>query len=155
MFEGEDILAYSDLAELEPDAWMFGHWHKNQGIVELKNSLGEPKLFINVGSMSRGALNEDDVTRNPLIVRLDFSPQGIIAGAVALDVKPSEEVFDLEKRAYEDSKQMSVEAFVQELNETLDLSQDISLTDIVRAMPEQRGDVRERAVSFLERVGAR
>jgi hypothetical protein len=76
-------------------------------------------------------------------------------GLKPLDVKPSEEVFDLAKKAYEDGRDMNVESFVQELQETLDIQQDASLTDMVRKIPDQRDDVRERAVSFLERVKAR
>ena len=149
MFQNEDIIKYGDLADLDPDVWCFGHWHKNQGITTLENG----KLIVNVGSLSRGTLSQDDVDRIPEVVALRFHPErGATAEAIPLDVQPPEEVFDIEGRARAESRTLSVDAFVEGLQETLARSENESLEDVVRGLPDVPEAVRERALSYLERA---
>ena len=68
MFEGEDIVRYSDLAGPPADVFCFGHWHKDQGITEI----APKKHIVNVGSLSRGSLSQDDMDRRPCAVVMTF-----------------------------------------------------------------------------------
>jgi DNA repair exonuclease SbcCD nuclease subunit len=149
MFGSEDIVRYSDLVNLDPDVWCFGHWHKNQGITEAGG-----KIIVNIGSLTRGALNEDDVARVPEVAILRFGGhEDITVERRCLDVKPAKEVFDLEGRTRQEARSMTVDAFVESVKTTLAPQTRRPLLDDVRALdvPEP---VRERLVLYLEAEGA-
>lgn len=148
MFGGEDIVRYDDLAGLSPDAWCFGHWHKNQGIVRLGD-----KYIINTGSLTRGALTEDEVTRVPECVVLTFSKTGMTAESHPLKVAPAGEVFDIVGRTRQEARAMTVNAFVESIQKSLVASPAQSLLDTVRAFPAP-DQVRERLIAYLEAEGA-
>jgi DNA repair protein SbcD/Mre11 len=149
MFGSEDIVAYGDLANLDPDVWMFGHWHKNQGVTKLGQ-----KLIVNIGSLTRGALNEDDVARTPEVAILRFdAKEGVTIERRELDVKPAAEVFDLEGRTRQEAKSMTVDAFVESVKETLTQQTRKPLLDEVREM-DMLDPVRERLILYLEEEGA-
>jgi DNA repair exonuclease SbcCD nuclease subunit len=151
MFENEDIVAYGDLAELDADVWMFGHWHKDQGVTEIAPG----KWVVNTGSMTRGALVQDDMDRKPCAVELRFggacpsdTPLEIIRHD--LEITPAVEVFDVEGRARAEMRESVMDDFVTKLKETLvlDGSED-SLGDAIRTA-EVPDSVRERALVYLE-----
>ena len=145
MFEGEDIVKYRDLAQLDPDLWCFGHWHKDQGVQEVGG-----KLFVNVGSLSRGALTQDDLDRRPAIVLLTFEEAGIKTQVVRLRVKPNEEVFDLDARVRAHARSDTMNAFVSMVQETLVAKKKESLAEQVAEMGSVPQKVRERAGMYLE-----
>jgi DNA repair exonuclease SbcCD nuclease subunit len=148
MFEGEDIVKYRDLSKLDPDMWMFGHWHKDQGVQKVNDT-----LFVNVGSMSRGALTQDDLDRKPAIVLLSFDKkEGIKTQILRLRVKPGEEVFDLDARVRAEARTDTMDAFVQVVQETLVAKKKESLTDTVSEMESLPQKVRERAMLYLEQA---
>ena len=149
MFEAEDVLRYSDLVNFAPDVWCFGHWHKNQGI----QRIGE-KWFVNTGSLSRGALAEDELERIPVCTVLRFTDKELRCEERPLQVKPAAEVFNLERKARQEAQTLTMEAFVDSLQSTLKPRQEGSLLDLVRSLniPER---VKERAISYLEKAGAR
>lgn len=148
MFEGEDIIRYADLLDTAPDVYLFGHWHKDQGIEKLGS-----KTFVNVGSLTRGSLSQDDVQRRPACVVLNCSKTGVDPKIIRLKVGSPEEVFDLEGRERQISRQENMDEFVGKIKETL-LSEDtgLSLTETVSAMEEVASEVKEKALSYLERV---
>lgn len=148
MFGGEDIVRYADILGLDPDLWCFGHWHKNQGVFQQGN-----KHIVNIGSLTRGALNEDEVQRIPEVAILRFDPKrGISVEQRPLKVQPAADVFDLEGRTCLEARQMTVDAFVESVKETLTKQDRPPLLDEIRAMsvPE---DVRERLILYLEAEG--
>ena len=150
MFENEDIVKYDDLTDLAPgvDVWMFGHWHKDQGITEI----APDKWVVNVGSLSRGALIQDDLDRKPCAVELGFSKDGIDIVRHDLDLPEVEQIFDLDSRQKAEMRETVMENFVASLSKALEGSQDAdSLDDVVRSsdVPDK---VRERALSYLERA---
>lgn len=149
MFGGEDIVKYADLLDLDPDVWCFGHWHKNQGVYEKGG-----KHIVNIGSLTRGALTEDDVKRTPEVAILRFDPQtGISIEQRPLKVRPGTEVFDLEGRTRLEARSMTVDAFVDSVKATFAEDDRKPLLDEVRDMdvPEP---VKERMVLYLEAEGA-
>jgi len=151
MFRNEDVLKYNDLVELAPgvDVWIFGHWHKNQGIKQI----GEHKWVVNIGSLTRGALTQDNVEREPGVVVMGFWPRSKHIPPnlefVKITVEPSSEVFDLEKRAKEETRAVVLDDFVTSVKEELQSSSDKPFEEIVRAM-EMPAEIKERALQYIE-----
>jgi DNA repair exonuclease SbcCD nuclease subunit len=146
MFEGEDIIRYEDLASTAPDVFCFGHWHKNQGITTMGG-----KHIINIGSLTRGTLSQDDLTRIPSCAVMSFTLDGVDIKAVELDVKPPEEVFDLDRRSRDINKSLDMDAFIGSLSEGLMSQNSLSLIDSVRGMSID-SHVKEKALIYLERT---
>lgn len=149
MYGNEDVVKYGDLAGLDPDLWMFGHWHKDQGIQEVAG-----KVFVNVGSGTRGALTEDEFTREPACVAIEFGHQTFNVARVPLKVRPAGEVFDMEGRVAERSKVLVVDDFVKKLQKTLTGAKGVPLTELISSMGDMRDVVRERAIGYVERASS-
>lgn len=152
MFEGEDILKYSDLEAFAPDVFCFGHWHKDQGVVTL-GAKGE-KTVINIGSLTRGALSQDEVVRRPGVAILSFDQTGkVTVQVVRLPVAPSSEVFDLVGRARVELRSSTMDTFVDSVRKRLLLEPDRDLATVLRGMKEVPDQVKERTLLYLERAG--
>lgn len=147
MFQKEDIVRYSDIVNLDPDVWMFGHWHKNQGVVEVGG-----KIIVNVGSLTRGALSEDEVVRVPECVVLRFGSK-VEVERRPLAIQPPNEVFDLVGRTRQEARTMTVDAFVESISQALAANTRLPLLDEVRAIPDIPDTVRERLIGYLEKAG--
>jgi len=147
MFEGEDIVKYSDLENLAPDVWCFGHWHKDQGITEIAPN----KWVVNIGSMTRGSLTQDNIERIPYLGSLCFDENGIHLKKIPLEVQPSEEVFDLAKREKEEIREDTMTTFVGSLKESLATCSETDLRESVMAL-EIPNSIKERALLYLEQV---
>jgi hypothetical protein len=124
-FFGTQTLAYEDLREVFPDvtAWVFGHWHQDQGVQWID---GVP--FINVGAVSRGALREEDINRQPKVGKLmltfaDRPPSQeaklleVAAVEIPLKVKPADEVFRIEEKARVDQRMETIHKFAEDLRD--------------------------------------
>ena len=153
MFKGEDIIKYSDLPSLSPavNCWMFGHWHKNQGITQI----AEDKWVVNTGSLTRGALTEDNIDREPGVVVMGFWPRDRnmppALEFVKIKIQPAKEVFDMEKRVREESRAMTVDAFVESVKKELQTSSDKPFPEIIKGM-DLPGRVKERALGYIEKA---
>lgn len=150
MFKNEDILGYSDLPELMPDVdvMCFGHWHKDQGITPVGN-----KFVVNVGSLTRGSLTQDNLDRTPGVVVMGFWPRSTnIPPAlefVPLRVRPASEVFDVDRRAQEELRATTIDAFVDSVKRELHSSSHRSYSEIIDDM-EIPARVKERALAYIE-----
>jgi DNA repair exonuclease SbcCD nuclease subunit len=144
MFEGEDIIKYSDLEDLEPDVFCFGHWHKNQGITQVGN-----KTIINTGSLTRGSLSEDEVNRIPCCVLIECTKEGVVCTQKPLKVKAPEQVFDMEGRRRQVERQMEMDSFVHKLQEQLNTKTEDTLHDSINNL-EVSNEVREMVLHYLE-----
>lgn len=151
MFEAEDIVRYSDLTDFAPDVFMFGHWHKNQGITEIAKN----KWVVNIGSLTRGALTQDEMDRQPSVAVMDFDKSGISIREMPLKIAPPKEVFDVIGRARLQSRNMSVDALVDNLKMAMSRRPEGSLLDEIRVMGDISDEVRERTISYLEQTGYR
>lgn len=149
MFEKEDIIPYSLLANHDADVFCFGHWHKNQGIRQISDR-GRGKYIVNIGSLSRGALSEDEMARTPSVAILNFRQRGITIDERPLRVESADTVFDIEGRVRQESRAMSIGTFVDNLKDALKATEKVSLVDDVRDMPGIPDVVRERAILVLE-----
>lgn len=150
MFEGEDILRYSDMANMAPDMWLMAHWHKNQGC----EKIGPDKWVVNIGSLSRGALTQDDLTRIPEVAILKFTKTEMTVTPRPLVVAPATEVFNVTGRARAEAREMTIDAFVGNLRTALAKKPANSLLDALRTC-DAPDAVRERALGYLEKAGAR
>jgi DNA repair exonuclease SbcCD nuclease subunit len=153
MFKNEDIVKYADLEDLAPsvDVFCFGHWHKNQGI----EKINDRQWVVNVGSLTRGALTEDNVEREPGVVVMGFWPkERHIPPAlefVKIGIEPGPHVFDLEKRVKAEARAMTVDAFVESVKLELQSSSDKPFDEIVATM-DIPDEVRERALEYIEKA---
>lgn len=147
MFEGEDIVKYDDLKELEPDVWCFGHWHKDQGITEIAPN----KWVVNIGSMTRGSLTQDNIDRIPCVGSFVFTKDGLELTKIPLEVKPAEEIFDLEKREKEEIREDTMTTFVGSLKESLATCSETDLRESILTL-EIPQSIKERALLYLEQV---
>jgi len=127
----------------------FGHWHKNQGVTRLPGG----KYVVNIGSLTRGALTEDEVTRVPECAVLSFDSHRVLVDQRPLKVQAASEVFDLVGRTRQEARAMTVDAFVESIKTTLTKTPELSLLDQVRAL-DVPDKVRERMVAYLEAEGA-
>lgn len=147
MFEQEDVIKYADLAGLDPDCWIFGHWHKDQGIQEING-----KYFVNIGSLTRGALIQDEMDRKPGVVLMQFERgKNPSFQTLRLNVRPATEVFDVESRVRAEERETTMDAFMSSVRETLVESKEMDLAESVEAMSDISDRVREKALLYLER----
>lgn len=146
MFEGEDIVKYSDIAHLDPDVWLFGHWHKDQGITRIGS-----KSFVNLGSLTRGSLSQDEITRKPAMAVLSFDPEkGINIQVVRLKVKPAEEVFDIDRREQVQARTVTIDAFISSIKQTLVEEEGKTIEQAIEELENVPVKVREKALLYWE-----
>lgn len=147
LFDKEDVVSYTSLVDLDPDVWAFAHWHKDQGV----SSISPTKSIVNLGSLSRGALIQDDLDRTPSCAVLTFDRNGVDIEEWPLQVRPAHEVFDVDRAQRTKERESSIEGFVSSLWDSLASQKGESLTDLVRrsdASPE----VKEKTISYLEKA---
>ena len=148
MFEGEDIVKYADLVDTAPDVYMFGHWHKNQGVEEIGG-----KQFVNIGSLTRGALSQDNMDRVPSAAVLRCTREGVEVEVRPLVVGAPGDVFDIEGRTRQVKRQVEMDSFVEAIREALQPPEDgVTLVEAVTSMDNVPNEIRERALSYLERA---
>ena len=67
-FWNEPVFSYESLVSRNgPDVFMFGHWHKDQGVEVVGG-----KHFINQGALSRGSLVRENLERIPKVALVEF-----------------------------------------------------------------------------------
>lgn len=147
------LYSYEEIGILEDDIFLMGHYHKDQGI-DLREKDGRKQVFINVGSVSRGTMAEEDVKRAPKVALVTVTKgEGGIeyqTEEITLDVKPPEEVFNLEVREKEKKEAKEAEKFVAKLETELN---DVSeMDDISKEIPKLDTDqkVIDKVKYFLE-----
>jgi DNA repair exonuclease SbcCD nuclease subunit len=110
-FFNERIFDYRDLVfEGCPDIYVFGHYHKDQGVQE---HLGV--YFINLGAISRGSLTFEDLNRKPKISTIIINSQGVSIEEHEVPCIDASEVFDLEKKEQIDKEKKSLNDFINHL----------------------------------------
>lgn len=162
MFEGEDIIKYGDLSTLAPDVdcWVFGHWHKDQGITEIAPG----KWVVNVGSLTRGSLSQDNIDRRPAVAILTFSEDGISIERENLKVASASQIFDLERRVKAESRSMTMDTFLESLRTaTLGPGSAATLTEKLQSAMDSGvikvpnssilEEIKERAQLYIEQAG--
>lgn len=149
LFGSEKALSYYDLAETSPDIQIFGHWHIDQGIQTIGG-----KHFMNLGSMTRGSLVQDNLTRIPRfgyieITKDDFGVVDIHLEAIELEVPPASEIFDLERHERLKDESQDIEKFIQSLMLQSEDDEGDILGEISKLSNFQE-EVRQVAISYLQ-----
>lgn len=148
MFEAEDVIQYSSLIGTAPDVYCFGHWHKDQGVTVV-----EGKTFINIGSLTRGSLSQDNVQRKPACAVISCVDGVVSVDVRRLKIKPPEEVFDVDARARQVRHQVEMDAFVNKIKKALTpegSGEDIQTT--MNSLSDVPQEIKERALHYLELV---
>lgn len=147
----ERIYGYKEIAAAlpTPDIFVIGHYHMDQGVETLAG-----KHFINIGSVTRGALSDDDVSHKPKIglILIAVDDAGITTCEVKtinLKVKPIGEVFDLKRHDEEKKEAAEIEAFVNKLITDSSINQIRDMDSVLGSM-EMAKTVRDKVVHFLQ-----
>ena len=146
-FFGEPVFRYRDLIfEDGPDVFCFGHWHRDQGVVQI-----EGRHFVNQGAVSRGALTRENVERIPKVSIIEVTKDGVKVTPRALDVARPEDVFDFERKERQEKEALIINQFVEQFAEDvqIDPSQDVETN--VRSL-NYAPEIRSRALTYLEKA---
>ena len=144
-FFGDSVFKYADLVSSDgPSVFLFGHWHQDQGVVQIGNT-----TFVNQGSVSRGALVKENLSRVPKVAVLNVSQAGIKVELVELKVSPAETVFDLDTKSRVESERKDIENFVARLKENA-LQDPATVIESSVAALDFADDVRDAALHYLE-----
>jgi DNA repair exonuclease SbcCD nuclease subunit len=109
-YPGEVTFKYSDLAQLPVDDWYFGHWHVDQAVQDV-----DGKNFVNIGSLTRGALNLENLSRNPKAVLAVYDKDKRKLTQIKLKVEPASQVFNMRKKQRTDREQKRINEFIENL----------------------------------------
>jgi DNA repair exonuclease SbcCD nuclease subunit len=147
MYEGEDIVPYSDLLHQGVDGWFFGHWHKDQGIV-----IKDKTTIVNTGSLTRGALHLDDLERNPCIVEVIADKQGISFNRIDLPVRDVLIAFKVEETIAKRENKDKMEEVVEKMRSLSIENHGMSLRDRIMQVKDVEDIVKQIAVEYLEKI---
>lgn len=133
-FFGERIFDYRDLVfDGCPDVYIFGHYHKDQGITD---HLGV--RFINLGAISRGALTFENLERKPKIASIICNSQGISVEEHIVPHADASEVFDLDRKKKLENVRRDMDDFIAQFR--------------ADASASSTTDVRDRLLNFQNSV---
>jgi len=141
---GERIFDYRDLVfEGCPDIYVFGHYHKDQGIVD---HLGVK--FVNVGSVSRGALTFENLERKPKSTIITATSSGIDVEEIVIPHEDASDVFDIALKKRLDEEKKDLNDFISKLRS--EVSASISVEERRKELDRYPDDLRALAVEVLE-----
>jgi exonuclease SbcD len=144
-FWNEPVFSYESLISRNgPDVFMFGHWHKDQGVEVVGG-----KHFINQGALSRGALVRENLERIPKVALVEFDGIEVRVETFKLEVAPAEDVFDLEKKAVQERERQDINQFIQRLVSEGEVDPDQTIEANIKAL-DFADDVRSEALRYLE-----
>jgi len=145
-FFHERVFDYRDLVfDGCPDVYIFGHYHKDQGIVD---HLGVK--FVNLGAISRGALTFENLEREPKIASLKFTSQGVSVEEHVVPHADAAHVFDLELKKKLESERRSLNEFIAQLRSNAALASDDVLEERKKDLEKFPEDLRKLALELLE-----
>lgn len=132
------IFSYSEIAKLNDDIFVLGHYHIDQGVQVLSEN-GKDQHFVNVGAISRGSLSEDDVMRQPKVALMEVTSKegkiGIEHSVIHLKVKSNDEIFDLVVHEREKKEQKEAQEFVSKLQtEDINVPKEDQITDEIKLL---------------------
>jgi DNA repair exonuclease SbcCD nuclease subunit len=150
-FGNEVALSYYDLAECSPDMMIFGHWHIDQGIQEVNG-----KIFMNLGSMTRGSLVKDNLSRIPRFGYVEVTKDSagkvnLHTEAVELVVPPASEIFDLERHDRLQIEERDMEKFITSLKLQAQ-EEGTNIVSEIETLMTYKDDVRDLALHYLSQA---
>lgn len=147
MYGNEEVLSYNDLLGFDADVFMFGHWHKDQGIMEKGG-----KTFVNIGSLTRGSLSDEEVDRIPSCAVMSFTKSQFKIKQFPLTVSPANEIFDLVGKVKIEKRAAKMEEYVANLQEELSAQVSINVEERVGKLENLPIQVKEKALYYLEQA---
>lgn len=149
-FFNERIFDYRDLVfEGCPDAYVFGHYHKDQGIVDHMGI-----KFVNLGAVSRGALTFENLERKPKSSVIKINSQGLFVEEHVLPHKDASEVFDLERKKTLDKQKDNLSDFLAQLRTTTNLPAQEGVESRKAMMATFPDDLRDLITETMEAAEA-
>ena len=149
-FFGEPVFRYESLVRRDgPDVFMFGHWHRDQGVEEIKG-----KHFVNQGAVSRGALIRENLERRPQVAHIEIDGGDIAIKLIPLSVAPAEDVFDLDRKAAEEREHHDIDQFVKRLLTDVSFDTEATIQENIRSL-DFAHDVRQEALRYFELAEAK
>lgn len=143
----ERIFDYRDLVfDGCPDIYVFGHYHKDQGIVD---HLGVK--FVNLGALSRGALTFENLERKPKISIITANSSGIDVEEVVVPHEDASDIFDLELKKKLEEEKKDLHEFIAKLKSDSVISSTEDRRKDLDGLPE---DLRSLAMAILESAEA-
>jgi len=122
-FFNERVFDYRDLVfDGCPDVYVFGHYHKDQGVVE---HLGVK--FVNLGAISRGALTFENMDRKPKVSLIKADSTGIYVEEHVVPHEDASQVFDLDRKKRLDEERRSLDDFISQLRSNADMASESSM----------------------------
>jgi len=148
-FFGEPVFKYADLISPDgPDLFCFGHWHKDQGIVDIGTT-----QFVNLGAVSRGALIRENTQRTPKVALIEATLDGLRVMQLPLSVAPPEDVFDFDRKERQEHEETNIEQFVQALQANASFDPSSSIEDNLQSL-NFAVEIRDMAREYLDRARA-
>lgn len=144
---GERVYTYQELSKTSPDVFVFGHYHPDQGIEIIAN-----KQFINVGSLSRGSLKKDELSRIPNLGYIEVDDSfNIKCEKIPLTVLSADEIFDLEQKEKEDVEQEEIQTFITEMKNKFVVKDNDNLSDKIKNFGFEKKII-DKALEYFERA---
>lgn len=141
-FFNENILDYRDLVFPGcPDVFVFGHYHKDQGI---QDHLGVK--FVNLGAVSRGALTFENMERKPKVSSIVFDSRGVSIEEIVIPHEDAKEIFDLDLKKRLDNERKDLNEFITLLRSDIGVSYQDKRQEL-NAFPD---DLKNLALKILE-----
>ena len=152
-FFGERIFDYRDLVyEGCPDVYVFGHYHKDQGVQE---HLGVH--FVNLGAVGRGSLTFENMERKPKIGSIVVNSQGVSVEEHVIPHEDAADIFDLEKKRQLDKEKRDLTEFINQLRADSSGPDDGGVHERLEALAESEKfseDVKAKVKETLEAAEA-
>lgn len=145
-FFKERVFDYRDLVfEGCPDVYVFGHYHKDQGIVE---HMGVQ--FVNLGAISRGALTFENLERKPKVSYMKVTPNGVSIEEMIVPHKDASEVFDLELKERVTKYRISMDEFIQKYQAGKNIDSNASMQERIASLDKLPEDLRRIVMELME-----
>lgn len=151
-FGREVALSYQDLSQESPDAFIFGHWHRDQGIQHVG---GKP--FYNLGSMTRGSLTNEEIKRTPrvgsLVIEKINGELRVTCEAHPLKVQDAADIFDLKERERAKMEEVHMDVYLDDLAQAFQADADIPDVRLwIHNASDLSEAVRQKALYYLEQI---
>ena len=144
---GERVYTYQELQNTSPDIFIFGHYHPDQGI-EVHNG----KYFVNVGSLSRGSLKKDELTRIPSIGYIEIADNfSITCKKINLNVLSSTDIFDIDAKDKEEKEQKEIEKFISEMKGKVFVDDTDDVGDKIKKLGFEK-EIIDKALFYFEKA---
>lgn len=152
-FFDERVFDYRDLAfDGCPDVYVFGHYHKDQGVVD---HLGTK--FVNLGALTRGSLVFENLDRKPKMSSIRFDSRGVSVEEHVVPHRDASEVFDLDRKKQLDKERRSIQDFITLIRSDQEIAGAKTYKDklaYIRNSPEYPDDLKRCIENTLEAAEA-